>query len=59
MKKKMFQTNPIVDSVLLICILTYFYITKKRTGKFVDPLQGGPLPFINGLITPINGLING
>ena len=23
------------------------------------PLQGGPLPFINGLITPINGLING
>ena len=21
--------------------------------------QGGPLPFINGVITPINGLING
>ena len=26
---------------------------------FCNWLQGGPLPFINGLITPINGLING
>ena len=28
-------------------------ITKRAT------LQGGPLPVINGVITPINGLING
>ena len=28
-------------------------------GNTMRVLQGGPLPFINGVITPINGLING
>ncbi len=30
-----------------------------RNKLCVHVMQGGPLPFINGVITPINGLING
>ena len=28
-------------------------------GSVGFPLQGGPLPVISGVISPINGLING
>ena len=32
---------------------------KKRAFEGIFPYKVGPLPVINGVITPINGLING
>ena len=41
-----------------LCLLGALLLMAK-IWKTIEQIQGGPLAVLNGVITPINGLING
>ena len=49
----------IVGLVPLINIGLWLGPTSIHGRKYMGVVQGGPLPVISGVISPINGLING